>query len=256
MSRAIKHEPCPKCRDAGRDTRGDNLVIYSDGGAHCFSCGYHRFPRIEENLAFSLSRVDNEKIRAKNKAVLPDDFTRDVPVAALKWLLQYELPWSYWKETIGFSPKEARLVFLVGNPVQFSIGRYIPELAVAPRTGSHAMRRKWYVWGDSHKHAEVVGGNGSGSVVLVEDLISAHKLAYGTNATAVPLFGTMLHPCHLYYIRQEQRPVIIWLDKDQQGLVGKKANQLAVLTGVPVRTITTAKDPKCLSLTEIRNQLQ
>lgn len=34
-------EPCPKCRENGRDSSGDNLVRYPDGGGHCFSCGYH-----------------------------------------------------------------------------------------------------------------------------------------------------------------------------------------------------------------------
>ena len=33
-------EPCPKCREEGKDDSGDNLHRYSDGHAHCFSCGY------------------------------------------------------------------------------------------------------------------------------------------------------------------------------------------------------------------------
>jgi archaellum biogenesis ATPase FlaH len=32
---------CPACARVGRDMSQDNLVMYSDGGAHCFSCGYH-----------------------------------------------------------------------------------------------------------------------------------------------------------------------------------------------------------------------
>ena len=34
----VKHEPCPQCGSK------DNLAVYSDGGAHCFSpaCGYHK----------------------------------------------------------------------------------------------------------------------------------------------------------------------------------------------------------------------
>src|SRR3990172_7201619 len=38
----MKREPCPECRKAGRDTSGDNLSYYPDGGAHCFACGYHK----------------------------------------------------------------------------------------------------------------------------------------------------------------------------------------------------------------------
>ncbi len=41
MSETSK-QPCPKCREAGNDRSGDNLVVYPEGrGAHCFACGYH-----------------------------------------------------------------------------------------------------------------------------------------------------------------------------------------------------------------------
>lgn len=36
----ISKSACPKCRKNGGDTSGDNLVNYSDGGSHCFACGY------------------------------------------------------------------------------------------------------------------------------------------------------------------------------------------------------------------------
>lgn len=32
---------CPKCVEKGGDKSRDNLANYSDGGKHCFSCGYH-----------------------------------------------------------------------------------------------------------------------------------------------------------------------------------------------------------------------
>lgn len=32
---------CPKCVEKGGDSSRDNLANYSDGGKHCFSCGYH-----------------------------------------------------------------------------------------------------------------------------------------------------------------------------------------------------------------------
>tara|TARA_R100001530_G_scaffold56549_1_gene41290 strand:- start:779 stop:2416 length:1638 start_codon:yes stop_codon:yes gene_type:complete len=34
-------QACPKCREAGKDTAGDNLVVYEDGSTHCFSCLHH-----------------------------------------------------------------------------------------------------------------------------------------------------------------------------------------------------------------------
>lgn len=42
-SHQVGKEPCPKCRENGGDTSGDNLVRYSDGHGYCFACGsYYR----------------------------------------------------------------------------------------------------------------------------------------------------------------------------------------------------------------------
>ena len=38
-STVVRRVRCPKCADEGRDTKGDNLAIYSDGHAYCYSCG-------------------------------------------------------------------------------------------------------------------------------------------------------------------------------------------------------------------------
>lgn len=39
---AVAKHPCPRCRESGEDSSGDNLVVYPDGrGAHCFACGAH-----------------------------------------------------------------------------------------------------------------------------------------------------------------------------------------------------------------------
>lgn len=272
MKRVVRYEACPRCRSNGRDTRGDNLVVYNDGGSHCFSCQYH--------VHGGARNVFLESLEVENgtKSSLPGDFTREVPTAAWKWLLQYGLPYSYWQERCGYSPKDERLVFTVGNPVAFSIGRLIPQ----PRTdgsgsptesgrsntsgqggesavhgmgagerskqqGNHASRRKWYVWGDSHKHCEIVTPANSGynkTVVLVEDLISAHKV--GQVTTAIPLFGTVVHPCHLYYLMQQDKPITLWLDKDQEQNVQKTALRLQSLVDVPVRVVITDDDPKKL----------
>ena len=40
MGNVIRKEPCPRCRDSGRDHSGDNLAVYEDGSCYCFSCHY------------------------------------------------------------------------------------------------------------------------------------------------------------------------------------------------------------------------
>ena len=40
---AVTHrERCPKCASLGNDTSGDNLAVYDDGHAYCYSCGYYK----------------------------------------------------------------------------------------------------------------------------------------------------------------------------------------------------------------------
>lgn len=284
MKRVVRYEPCPSCRSKGRDTRGDNLVRYADGGGHCFSCGRHESSPVTAEKLFNRKEVDDG-----TKSILPGDFTREVPTAAWKWLFQYGLPYSYWKERCGYSPKDERLVFLIGEPVAFSIGRLIPQSGApvdghgsvddsggsaarglgrlspvhgtssggrGQQQGNHASRRKWYVWGDSHKHCEIVSPSDPGrvkTVVLVEDLISAHKV--GQITTAIPLFGTVVHPCHLYYLMQQDKPITLWLDKDQEQNVQKTALRLQSLVDVPVRVVVTDDDPKKLPYEVIESLL-
>ena len=267
-----RYEECPKCVAAGRDTSGDNLVVFPDGGKHCFSCHLHipaSFRTFKSNL------TDGTPIP---KALLPPDFTREIPGTAWKWLLQYGLSWEYWKEAIGFSPSEERLVFRVGDTyvsegklvrsgtgIQFSVGRYTPTAETQPK-GTELLRqggklslvgittpRKWYVWGDPHNHCEVVAPNKGKYIVLVEDLISAHKV--GQVTTTIPLFGTKYHPPHLYYLLNSSRPVIVWLDNDKHLEAQHIAVRLQTLFNRNVFVINTEADPKELPINIIQEKL-
>lgn len=237
MANRLKYEPCPRCVDNGRDSRGDNLVLWPDGSAHCFACGLHR------PAPYSRSRFVLTEVNDAPKSLLPSDFSREVPRHALQWLLQWELPWSYWQESIGYSPSHERLVFRVGNPLQFSIGRYL---------GGDSSKRKWYVWGDSHKHCEILGSGKP--IVLVEDFLSAHKV--GQVATAIPLFGVEIHHPVLYHLMNQDTPIILWLDKDQESKVKQKAIRLQSIVGVPVNIVVTDKDPKAYSINKIKEILE
>jgi len=167
-----------------------------------------------------------------------------VPVKALKWLIQYGLPWSYWREHLGWSEKEQRLVFTVGNPLQFSIGRYLGEDA-------DKSKKKWYVYGECHKHVEVLGTGDP--IVLVEDLISQHKVAQHT--TALCLYGTKISDATMYYLCNEKRPVVLWLDADQRDHIHQRAFNLQTIIGAPVKTIITEKDPKAVAAHDIQSFL-
>lgn len=233
------YEQCPRCITNGKDSRGDNLVVYTNGHSHCFACGYHSFPRF-------FKPIERQDDAPKDRR--PSDYTREVPSSAYVWLLQFGLPYSYWKEYTGYSEEAGkRLVFDVGSPLAFSIGRLLePE-------SKHS--RKWFVWGDCHKHCEVLGDDHRSSrIVLVEDLVSAHKV--GQVNTCIPLFGTKVYPAHLYYLINSNKPVVLWLDKDQELNVKKQALQLESIIDKPVSIVLTDKDPKSLTYEEINESLR
>lgn len=235
LSTFSHYEPCPKCREIGRDTAGDNFAVYTDGSKHCFSCGHHHHRKQFGPFV--------PKVQLANKNKLPSDFTRQVPVKAFKWLLQFGLSYAYWRTQIGWSAQHQRLVFAVGDPLQFSIGRYF---------GDDENNRKWHVWGDYHKHVEVVGkGN---TIVLVEDVISQHKV--GQHTESLCLYGTKISDATMYYLCQQKRPVILWLDSDQKEHLFKRALNLQSIIGAPVTTITTDRDPKMVSNEDIKEFLK
>lgn len=263
MGRFQKYVPCPRCRARGADSSGDNLATYEDGSMHCFACGYHR------HATHYVARVREVKNGSENKGALPFDFTRDVPARAWKWLLQYGLPYSYWKPYCGYSPAEERLILTVGDPIRFSIGRYIAEetsclqhLSVpVPSEAAKVLPvrvsgfRKWRLYGDRHSHAELLGAQRQDAtqVVVVEDLISGHKVAQVQ--PTLPLFGTDLFTKAMLVMKGFKRPITLWLDEDQYGVLPKKINRLQTFLDVPVRFIRKRKDPKEYSLEEIQEIL-
>ena len=238
MAKFVHYEQCPRCLERGRDSRGDNLASYSDGSYHCFSCGFHRFP------THYTPRIQKEEIDATR---LPSDFSREVPSHATKWLLQYGLPLSYWRPFIGWSEATSRLVFTVGDGPEFSIGRFIPEEG----RSFEREQRKWFVWGQSHKTPHIFGSYQTASkIYLVEDLISAHKI--GQVAPTICLFGTTVFDACLPILRHIGLHVVMWLDKDQEGTLQKKCNNLSLLTGLPVSYKITTEDPKMQSFNTIK----
>lgn len=258
MGRFVGYEPCQKCRSRGRDRRGDNLGRYDDGSGHCFSCGHHEFPK---------GVVPKYEVKnVKEEGSLPRDFTRDVPANGWKWLLQFGLPYSYWKPYTGYSPATERLVLTHGEPVEISVGRFIgstepgsflPDLREGSSGPSPAVPRKWRQWGDKLRSAVVLEPADSGKtegVVLVEDLVSAHKVR-SAGFHCLPLFGTVIYPKAVQALKALKQPVVLWLDEDQYSLLPPKLNRLQTFLDASVRFVKTEKDPKQYSLDEIKEIL-
>lgn len=54
MSKVVEKTACPECRKRGADTAGDNLSIYEDGSAFCFSCQYTVSSNGKKRMSFQL----------------------------------------------------------------------------------------------------------------------------------------------------------------------------------------------------------
>lgn len=258
----MKTKPCPRCRDRGADRAGDNAVAFPNGHWHCFACQWHEAPK-----AFERFKHANESVRTEKSLNLPNDLTRAIPVAALKWLLQYGLPYSHWQDTILWSETDSRLIFKVGTPTEFYQGRHISTdgdlrrseglVVHNPRSEGGTIKepRKWYCYGNAHKTAHLYGTpETSECIVLVEDIISAHKVSQ-VNAT-IPLFGTNIFDSVIQVCRLYKKPIKLWLDKDQNGNILKKCNRLNMFTGLPVNYLFTSEDPKAISLNDIKEILR
>jgi DNA primase len=89
--------------------------------------------------------------------------------------------------------------------------------------------------------------------VCVEDVISAHKVAQVV--PTLPIFGTNLYPKAIAALRALKRPVALWLDRDQYTLLAPKINRLQTFLDVPVRFVSTNKDPKKYSTKEVHEIL-
>jgi DNA primase len=88
------------------------------------------------------------------------------------------------------------------------------------------------------------------TLVLTEDILSAHKVGKVTEAWA--LMGTALADGVANLIAAKGKPVLIMLDPDKAGVKarGKIYKQLGAL-GVDVRIARLARDPKLLTKEEL-----
>lgn len=231
----MNREPCPKCRAKGNDRSGDNLITFPDGGKKCFACGY--------GIPAKGWVITNKPATKAAPASIPSDFTREVPAAGWKWLLQYGLSYDYWKDYTGYSEKDKRLIITVGNPIQFSQGRDLTGEGI-----------KWKTYGRPHDVATVLGNSETSTcTVLVEDIISAHKVAQFQQC--IPLFGTAILPPVISYLSTTNKPIVVWLDYDQLPQMKKKVNRLSLFLSNKIKVIHTERDPKEHTLTELKELL-
>ena len=246
-----QHEQCPKCAANGRDNHKDNLAVYADGHAWCYSCGYYQpadkksmealYKLLEKKQMPPLLETQQQLASSSIFGVpaLPPDIVPALPSDAFTWLLKYNIgiP-ERVKYRIGWSPSRQRVIFPFydGDKLVIWTGRDLSKKLEVP---------KWTVYGYPHIDDVILGDKSQTSettLVLVEDPISAIRVSNAYRC--LPLFGAHITKSRITRLHAlGYRNLAIWLDYDkvQKAL---EYRELCRQFFDKVAVVVTERDPK------------
>lgn len=228
----LHHTACPRCGSS------DAKAVYKSGSAYCFSCRFY-FPSTTTPYAV-------EETPTTKDLSLPDDCSFDYSPTCLQWVNQYGLStaeliqrnvlWSEYRKQLIFSWKDAEGNVLLWQARNFSPGA----------------KTKYFTRGNPEDVLPIYStGEQSEQVVLVEDCISAIKIA--RYCDAMPVLGSDLSRTKLSRLRAYYGPstaIVVWLDGNMYPKAQRIARRLQLL-GMDARAAWTEYDPKCYSDEEI-----
>ena len=246
----IQRTACPRCRSNGGDSKGDNLICYSDGGMHCFACGYHEHSNSKRSVESQLERFSNTQPAGFNSGVnLPNDLVFDpaqIPRRVMQWLAKYNITkpeFQGWN--LCYSPSLEMLIFpgMVDDVCEYWIGRNFGD---GP---------KYHTVGPIGKYPvifEAVHSQPPDTIIAVEDFVSAIKVS--RHCDAVCVFSGTLRRKQAVTLSKRYKHLIIWGDYDKTVENMRLAKQDTSLFKTSRSNMTT-KDPKEYSNEEIIRQI-
>jgi len=250
-SKFVKHEPCPHCGSK------DNLGVWDDGHKWCFGCGY-----FVPGSAIETFRSFKVKEKEKPASIpFPSGTTNILGPFGKLWLDRYQItPIEIFKYRILWSNHGVTLqnnsiispllIFPIYDDSNFCIfwqGRNFSSVQKNP---------KYYSRGNKEAVNAVLGGSDKDTVFLVEDMLSAIKVA--RFAKSFPLFGSDISPARAKKLSEKTRHIVLWLDPDKyQSSSGKSSPVLILkrqLTSLfeNVDVLYTSRDPKDYANDEIK----
>lgn len=232
----IRYERCPACAAKGRDKRGSNLGVYSDGHSFCYSCKLY----IDgDKLARLKPQVQEEEI--KHSVVLPYDSDIYFPSYAVDWIQTYGLTKNdLLNQNVVWSASKDRLIFPFygGSSLLAWQGRYFGDES----------RPKWYSQGDMKNIFHILGSRKESldnALYLVEDIVSAIKLS--KYVAVMPVFGSVVGMERWNRIKfLPFNKIIVWLDPDKREQSIKEA-RMGQSIGLNVGVQFAICDPKEVS---------
>lgn len=250
MSGYISIGPCPFC-EGGHKT---GCFVTYENGFKCHSCGVYK-----SYDKHRLAMMGRKPVTVKKGLIIPKS-TRNVayfPPSILKWLYGFFVfDDVIRKHRVSYIEETNSLLYHVveDNEVVFAQTRGFPNKCIR---------------GIGAKQLYKVD-NGHNTVVIVEDYISAIRLAEN-NVDAICLFGTSIKDGDIKPILDRWDSIIIWLDGDAAGIKGrktiekklnKKINELKLRFALrytqnwAILSVRSTKDPKTYSDTELKEMLK
>jgi len=238
LSEFVRHEPCPQCGSK------DNLARYSDGGAHCFGCGYH--PRVtqisyeEQSIKHTSRRSDPEQL---------DILEGYISQEGVGWANRYGVGVETLLQSgCGGSPtRPTNLYFRWFD----SSGRCI--LAQA-RDLTQDPKRKYITYGTPNEVLPIYyfrdQSRRTDRLVIVEDALSAIKIS--DLSDSMPCLGSDLPPIKLKRLAGLYGAFTVWLDSNMYDKAQRIARRLQLL-GCEAKAVWTELDPKCYDTEELKH---
>ena len=254
----LHNERCPRCKRMGNDKAGDNLAIYSDEHAYCWSCGFYRPPTSWSGI----------HIRPSTKPVkihLPEDCDTNYSEEALAFMSTYNLTrkdlllnkalFSHTGVNINLKKEKTAcnelLIFPFWNKDELLgwQGRYFGGVPGIP---------KWITRGKMHEIYHILPGTTPGNthktIVLVEAVISAIKVAQAGHEV-MPLFGSHAKGRFKHLRLLGYTDCVLFLDPDKH-MESIRQSREGSLEGLRMRVMLSDKKPKDYNAREIQNKLR
>ena len=233
MSSFIKHIPCQSC--GSKDNRG----VFTDGHEYCWGCRDY-LPAPEARY-----KDQSEAEPQRQGLSLPNDSSRDIPIAPLRWLKGYGLTnQEIIQNNFVWSPSRSLLISRVlssSDTLTLWQGRYF---------GSDPNHPKYFTKGNKEELHIIGSGK---DIVLVEDLISAIKV--GRHVASLTMWGSGIPLIALKRLSERFKRLWIWNDLDKLDEARRTAKKALLFDFESITVVQTQNDPKDYSDTEIREWL-
>jgi len=250
----LGHKSRIACTECG--TADKSLIINHSNksyNAYCFRCGDNPFEMKGELSLAELAHIkelNENALKQRLPLSLPEDFTRDIPLAGRLWLYSGGLTESMWSAYgIGYSPNLERVILPV-----YKINTSKELVWYQCRAIHKGQSPKYIQPSDSRDTVlfESAGKETDTRCVVVEDILSAIKV--GRTRKAFSLLGTKITTPQTNTL-SKYKEVTTWLDSDKAGVTGAYSIRKALQLVTEVRNVVTEKDPKCYSDKEIKEIL-